>query len=227
MKVTVQVAEQHAVLERYVAELLRSNLDSAVLLKTHDHDIDRWLPSKSTWWDQLLTAIGIDPNNSFYLVAYATIKAGHNKRACPLNTAQKENEASTAIGAVAENLHECSVNEETANDVNIESASIEVTVEPFQLPTQTQLKHQLGTLEGVLMARDLPTISHSFSSGKTHFAGGPDVQSVISKFNKMSDWEQHRNMVNQENFKQRVKKLKEQLKKLQIKNHEEKVTNVV
>ncbi|KAL3530178.1 hypothetical protein ACH5RR_009500 [Cinchona calisaya] len=55
-----------------------------------------------------------------------------------------------------------------------------------------------------------------------------DAESVISKFNEMSDWEQHRNMVNQENFiKKRIKKLKEQLKKLQIKNHEEKVTNML
>ncbi|KAL3530179.1 hypothetical protein ACH5RR_009501 [Cinchona calisaya] len=42
MKVTVQVAEQHAVLERYIAELLRSNPDSIELLKTDDHEIDRF-----------------------------------------------------------------------------------------------------------------------------------------------------------------------------------------
>ncbi|KAL3530181.1 hypothetical protein ACH5RR_009503 [Cinchona calisaya] len=74
-------------------------------------------------------------------------KTGYNKRAYPLNTAQKENKTTTAIEAVVDNLHERSVNEETATDANTKSASVEVTVELVQMPTQTQQEHQLGTLK--------------------------------------------------------------------------------
>ncbi|KAL3522916.1 hypothetical protein ACH5RR_015750 [Cinchona calisaya] len=100
MKVTRQVAEQYAFLERYIVELLRSNPNSTVLLKTDDHEIYRFqimyvcfetckkgytkgcrklicvdgCHLKAPGRGQLLTAIGIDPSNSFYLVNYAAVE---------------------------------------------------------------------------------------------------------------------------------------------------------
>ena len=99
-KVRGKVAQQYAQLQDYIAEILRTNPGSTVVLKTEDDDPERFqrlymcfevtkkgfiegsqkligmdgCHLKGPGGGQLLTAIGIDANNGFYLVAYAVVK---------------------------------------------------------------------------------------------------------------------------------------------------------
>ncbi|KAK1564985.1 hypothetical protein Q3G72_016265 [Acer saccharum] len=57
------VKDQYSKLREYAVEVMRMNLDTIIILKCNDSG------------RQLLTTIGVDPNNQMYQVAYALVEA--------------------------------------------------------------------------------------------------------------------------------------------------------